>query len=259
MSSFRVGVIGSGMIAQRLLDHISRTPGLELAFIHARDPAKLSSAPPDAVLADLASFTDHQADVVVEAAHPVYLDQWGERLLAHADLMPLSVSALGDDDLRNRLTSAAATHGTSLLVSRGALIGVDGLTASSWDDVSIEFVKHPDHIDFEDFGDPGDLSARRVLYEGTVRGISRLFPRNINAMVALALATVGLDRCTCTMISDPAAAFASLEIRARADDGHELHLVKREPMLGVSGEYLFNAIAQGIERPRNGTTALQFV
>lgn len=258
-SPLRVGVIGSGNIALRLVRHLQDQSDAVLAFAHARNTDALRPSAGEALLPDLDQFTERQPDLVVEAAHPAYVRDWGERILEHASLLPLSVSALGDDDVCNRLLSAARAHRTTVLIPRGALVGLDGISASTWDEVSIEFVKHPSSIGLEQFGRIEPTEGRQILYDGSARGISKVFPRNINAMVALALASTGLDRCRCRMVADASVDGASLEIVARRSDGHELHIIKREPMLGVSGEYLFDSVVQSLDGVVRPWRTMQFV
>lgn len=255
----RIGIIGSGNIARRLVARFAETVEHELAFVHARSRDGLPDLGPAYWLDSLADLSARQPDLVIEAAHPVYLEQWGEQILRHAALMPLSASALADDGLRDKLLASAQANGTALYLSRGALVGVDVLSSARWDSVSVEFVKNPEHIDFEAAPEFAEGGARRVIYEGPARGIAGLFPRNVNAMVVLALATVGLDDLHCRLIGDPSIATAELHIDARREDGHRITVSKTEPMVGVSGEYLFDALLQAIRRVTPSRDALQFV
>jgi aspartate dehydrogenase len=255
----RLGVIGSGNIARRLVDHAVGTSVFELAFVHARNRSRLEIAD-EIWLESLDDLGARRPDLVVEAAHPVYVERWGEAILEQASFLPLSVSALADDALRKTLLDVARGGGHTLYLSRGALVGLDALSTAEWDLVSVEFVKNPQHIDFDAVPHLRDLPAgRSVVYEGPARGIAGLFPRNVNAMVVLALATVGLDALHCRLVADTELDEAELHIDARRADGHRIAVSKFEPMLGVSGEYLFAALLQGIGRAVPGSAALQFV
>ena len=165
--------------------------------------------------------------------------------------MPLSVTALADDGLRARLEDAARAHGTRLLVPAGALLGGDELLArpGRWERVRITFRKHPDNIDFSDSGlDPGAIDGETVIYDGPVRGIAGLYPRNVNTMVTCALVSTGLDACEARLVCDPALDCAVAEIEAWDCDGGLVRTEKRQPAVGVSGTEMLDSIWYSIRR-----------
>ena len=105
-----------------------------------------------------------------------------------------------------------------------------------WRRVTIRMEKPPAGIDFAASGlDRDSVTARTTVYDGPVRGIAPRFPRNVNAMVTLALATIGLDRTRAVLIADPALTHARLLITAVGDDGSRLRIERRQPLVGVSG------------------------
>src|SRR5262249_62188166 len=115
------------------------------------------------------------------------------------------------------LVATAERSGHRLIVPRGALVGTDALLAwrHMWRDVTITFRKHPDNIDLSAVNKRAqDITRETVIFDGPVRAIAPLFPRNVNTMVTCALATVGLDRCRGRMIADPPLAHAVAEVKA---------------------------------------------
>ncbi len=71
----------------------------------------------------------------------------------------------------------------------------------AWTELEIAFYKSPANIDLSESGiDPQTITSERTLYQGPVRAIARLFPRNVNTVVTCALATIGLDRCQARMV-----------------------------------------------------------
>jgi len=242
----RIGIAGYGFIGRHLCQSICANPGwgLELAFVWNRTPAKLPALPQSLVLDDLAQAARRAPDLIVECAHPSITQQYGDAFLRIADYMPLSVNALAHDDLRARLTRTARAHGQRLFIPHGALIGLDNLleVRDMWEDVSITFRKHPDNIDFADSGmNPASIRQATVLYDGPVRGLSSLFPRNVNTMTTCALATVGLDRCRGVLIADPSLNVAIAEVCARGKDGSIHESRKIQPVTGVSGTEMLAA------------------
>ncbi len=256
----RIGIVGLGFIGAGLAREILACSDgtLELAFVHTR-----SGRIPDGILmsahaAKLEDFASFSPDLIVEAAHPAISREYGTAFLECADYMPLSVTALADDDLRDTLVSAAAHHNRSIFIPSGALVGTEGLVASRamWKEVTITFRKHPKNIDFSDTTiDPVRIATETTVYDGPVRGIASLYPRNVNTMVTCALATLGLDRTRGRLIADPSLDHAVAEVEAHGTDGSYLATQKRQPAIGVSGTEMFRStlrsvrVASGVRNP----------
>lgn len=248
----RIGVIGYGAVGARLVRHIESTDALELAFVFTRTPGAVDH--PLAV-SDLAHPLVRTADLVVEAAHPEVIARVGEQLLADSDLMVVSAGGLVDDARRAELVEAARRSGHRIIVPFGALSGLESLAGRStaWRSATITFVKPPHAYD-----PPAEASARTVIYDGPVRGVAELYPRNVNAMVTFALATVGLDATRGILVSDPDQSFASLEYEAHGDDGGTLRVSKSQPLIGVSGSEMPDAIVRSLTAYTGGQPGLWF-
>ena len=249
----RIGVAGYGYIGKHLCDAIIANPewNLELAFVWNRDKERLGRLPATTRLDDLGQAGDRDADLIVECAHPDVSLRYGEAFLAQADYLPLSVNALADRETEERLLAAAERSGHRLLIPHGALIGVDNLVEvrETWKSVTITFRKHPDNIDFADSGiDPLSINSETTLYDGPVRGIARLFPRNVNTMTTCALATTGLDECRGVLIADPSLSVAVAEVTAEGADGSLHHSRKVQPVVGVSGTEMLAAQISSVRR-----------
>jgi aspartate dehydrogenase len=255
----RVGVIGSGVIGGDLARRLQRgdDPRLCLAFLHSRRGTALDGIDPAAALPDLDGIADRGPDLVVEAAHPDVTRRHGAAILRHADYLPLSTTALADDALRASLREVAGIAGTRLWLPRGALVGTEALVdwRDQWVRLTIRMDKPPDA--FAAAGDgPAAITTRTTLYRGAVRGIAERFPRNVNAMVTLALATIGLDRTTAVLVADPARADARLLITAVGRDGSRLRIERRQPIVGVSGTEMaasaWSSLRAAAGRPATG-------
>jgi aspartate dehydrogenase len=246
----RIGLIGMGFVGRTLYERIGAEGGaeMEVAFVHDRNPELLAACEPEQALPDLARFAEREPDLVVEAATAEISIRHGAELLSACDYMPLSVSALADPDLERSLTERAAAAGTRLVIPHGALVGLDALAERSgiWREVSITFRKEPRFIDFSDAGGRPQLDGPTVLYDGPVRELARLYPRNVNAMVAAALASVGLDRCRGTLVAEPGLGMHVAEVRAVTEDGSTLESVKRQRAAGVSGTEVPDSLMHSI-------------
>ena len=236
----RVGIVGLGTIGSQLVERLraAEDPRLGLAFVHGRSGIAPEGLDPTLFLADLADAAAYQPDLIVEAAHPDVTKRYGESFLRVADYLPLSTTALAHDELRTALEMAARTASTRLWLARGALVGTEALVEwrDHWKRVTIRMEKPSSGIDFRSSGMAvSGIEARTTLYRGPVRGIAARFPRNVNAMVTLALATIGLDRTQGVLIADPARTEARLLVPATGRDGSRLRIERRQPLVGVSG------------------------
>ena len=260
----RVGLVGFGFIGSGLYRAISTgaCPGLEIAFVWNRSAQKLHGVSTEHVLDDLSRFAATAPDLIVESAHPDITRSRGEAFLSSCDYMPFSVTALADDGLRERLLTVAKNGGHRLVIPQGALVGTDALLgwAHMWRDVTITFRKHPANIDLSMVNRRAeDIRAETVIFDGSVRDIAPLFPRNVNTMVTCALATVGIDRCRGRMIADPLLDHAVAEVEAWGRDGSYLTTVKRQPMVGVSGTEMFASALRSVLKATGAGPTLDFL
>ena len=260
----RVGLIGFGFIGSQVFARIvsDSSCGLEIAFVHNRSEHRIAAVPKHLLLHEIGELDRFKVDLVVEMAHPLYSEQWGEAILSQANYLPLSVTALADDALRDRLTQRALASNTTLAIPHGALMGLDSLREwrAMWRDVVISFYKNPANIDFGATAiDPATITKETVLYDGPVRGIAKLYPRNVNTMVTCALATVGLDQCRARLIADPSLTVAIAQVDATGKDGSVLTMRKEQPVKGVSGTEMFESQFASIVKAAGIREPLAFV
>ncbi len=176
--------------------------------------------------------------------------------------MLTSVTALADDALHERLLSAAQNNRRHLFVPHGALVGANALVEQrdNWAEVTITFRKHPDNIDFAESGvDPASIDGETVLHDGSVRDVAARFPRNVNAMVTCALASLGLDRTRAVFVADPSLDHAVAQVEARGRDGAHLLTLKEQPAVGVSGTEMQAAILRSVTAAARHAPGLVFV
>jgi predicted dinucleotide-utilizing enzyme len=264
MGKKRIGIIGFGFIGRYIYQQIQEhEPDMEVAFVWNRSPESISNLPEDIILHDLADFSDSKPDLIVELAHPAISAEYGEVFLASTNYMMLSVTAMADQDLAERLQNAALKANNKLFIPHGALIGVDSLQEGldNWKEVTITFRKHPDSLDFSNTDiEAKSITSSTVVFDGPVRDIAKLFPRNVNTMVTCALSTLGLDDTRAVLISDPALTSLSAEVKAIGKDGSLFETKKVEQAAGVSGTGMLASQLGSIRRAMlGGKPGINFV
>jgi aspartate dehydrogenase len=260
----RIGLVGFGFIGEHLYRRLieGHERGLQLAFVWNRSPGRLARVPLGLILRDLAEFERARPDVIVEVAHPSVTREHAERFLGAADYLCTSVAALADDALARRLEEAAKRARRRLFLPHGALVGLDAFHEQRhrWAEAAITFRKHPASLDFSESGiDPAGIAGPTVLYEGPVRGIAPLFPRNVNTMVTFALATVGLDACRARLVADPGLNRAVAEAVAVGKDGSRVATVNEQPAAGVSGADMLGSMLGSLRAAAGRAPGLAFV
>jgi len=245
---YKIGILGYGYLGRSLHQALADT-NIEVTRVYNRSAERLRELPDSIGTMAQEVFIDAVAglDLVVELAHPDITRELGEHILQRTHYMPCSVTALADDELREKLISTAATAGTRLLVPHGAVVGMDNLfeARANWQDVSITFRKPPGAIDLEEEPEEDET----ILFEGSVREIAEKFPRNVNAMVACALATVGLDNACARIIADRRLNnMLRGEFEFSGKDGSRLSIIKEEPAVGVSSPGMVTSILGSVLR-----------
>lgn len=223
----RVGIGGLGAIGMtvaRALD--AGIDGLRLVAVSANDRkaaaarmAGFAAPVPVVGLADLADL----ADIVLECAPArVFRDVAEPAVEQGRILMTLSCGQLLDHmDLVDR----AKRTGARIVVPSGALLGLDavrGAAEGTIDSVTMVTRKPPNGLEgaphlVANGIDVSDLSAPKLVFEGSAREAVRGFPANVNVAVALSLAGIGPDRTTIQIWADPGVTRNTHTIRVEAD------------------------------------------
>lgn len=235
----RVGLIGFGYLGSYVYEQIVAHPewNIEVTFVVTRSGAP-AALPAHLHHTSVAAAMATRPDLVIELAHADVTTRHGEDILRHCSYMPLSVSALADAALHDRLLDTATANGTTLYVPHGAATGLDTLAECRdiWETVHVTMKKHPRNLDFSAVPgiDVQSIAGPTVLFDGPTREICALFPRNVNTHAAVALAGIGFDRTRSVLIADPSLEESIIEISA-SGAGVELNIARRNPLKGVSG------------------------
>ena len=235
----RIGLIGYGQIGAVVRQMIDADPhnGMEVVFIHDTDSRRLDSLPQSLALRDLGDFASRKPDLVVEMAHPDVTRQWGTTILEQTNYMFISVTALADQGMEEKLLEITRRRGTRAYIPHGGVVGMDALRENRevWEEVHVMMKKPPKNVDCARAGvDPDSITKETVLYDGPTRGICPIFPRNVNTHASIAYAGIGFDRTHSLLLVNPAWDKATVAIHAKGP-GIELKVERVEEITGVTG------------------------
>ena len=213
----KLGIIGCGFIGKTIGGAVEQIEGItEINLIdHDYEAAvQLSSRLSKARVfrfTDMIDFIE-ASDLVVEAASQKAVQETVPLVVENkTDVMILSVGALVDDDLWNRIKMSAIDKGCKVYVPSGAVAGIDGLFSGLMADidcVTLTVRKPPrglslppelHHLSEE----MKDLKEPVVLFEGPAREAVKMFPKNVNVAATVSLAGIGFDRTLVKIIADP--------------------------------------------------------
>ncbi|TPG59686.1 aspartate dehydrogenase [Roseomonas nepalensis] len=231
----RLGIIGAGGIASTVLSALSAElpaplRSLDLLVRPGREvegEALLAGAGGLAaerrVHAALEPFLAQAPDLVLECAGHGAVRAYAEAVLrAGRDLVVVSVGALADPALHDRLRAAAREGGARLVLPAGAIGGIDVLAAaraSGLEEVSYIGRKPPRAwagTRAEGLLDLGGLTEPATFFEGSARDAARDYPQNANVAATVALAGAGFDATRVRLVADPGIARNQHELVVRS-------------------------------------------
>lgn len=226
-------LIGYGAIGRALHQRLDRLPALRL------DHVVVSAARVPALQAELGSSVrisdrvPERAGLVLECAgHSALSGHIVPALERGLECAVLSIGALSDAALAERLQAAAECGGTQLHLLAGAIGGIDALAAArsaGLDRVVYTGRKPPAGWKGSPAEQAVDLDALRepaVILQASAREAARLYPKNANVAATVSLAGLGLDRTEVRLIADPGVRENIHEIEAQGAFGH-MHLQMR--------------------------------
>lgn len=227
MTDLRVGFLGGGNINGRLRQLVEDSGAYDVIGTFGRKD-------------ELPGRAD--VDVIVEAATQAAVRERVPGLLhAGVDVILLSVGALADQALRNRMLDAPTSREQArgrLIACTGAIGGLDQVralrAAGPLQTVSIESRKLPGAL-VQPWMPPSLQEALRagdaqiVLADGPASEVARQFPSSANVAAALALAADAWDTATARIVADPAAERTRHEICAVSDLGEVRTMVENAP------------------------------
>lgn len=212
-----VGILGCGAIANIITNFAAEGKlGVDLNFFYDRDMERaenLASQVEGTVVLSIEDMLD-QVDLVIETASPQAVVEIVPQILQRGkDVIVMSVGALMDPVLRDRLENIAKDNNSRIYAPSGAIVGLDGIKAASIGkirEVSLITRKPPKSL---------GITAQKetVLYEGTAKDAVLKFPMNINVAAALSIACG--KEVDVKIIADPTVDRNSHEVHVVGDFG----------------------------------------
>jgi aspartate dehydrogenase len=227
-----VGLIGCGGIAQDVVAALrGEDPPGDVQIVGAlvrpgRSDIARQNLRGVEIFEKLEDLLSHEPDIIAEVAGQQAVAQYGEQILrSHVDLLVISVGALADAELCDRLETAAEFNNRRMLLPAGAIGGLDAIAAMRLGGLtSARYRSRKPPAAWrgspaEKVVDLGNLAKPTVLYSGTAREAALLYPQNANVAAAVALAGLGFERTEVELVADPSAPGNVHEIEVEGSAG----------------------------------------
>jgi len=225
-----VGLVGYGGIAQDVVAALSETKAdvqIVGALCRPGRTDKARAALRDiAIVETLDELLARKPAIVAEVAGQQAVAEHGEAVLrSGTDLLVISIGALAEPKLLERLKAAAHAGGSRILLPAGAIGGIDAIAAMRFGGLtSVRYRSRKPPAAWrgspaEKVADLATLTKRTVLYTGTAGEAALLYPQNANVAAAVALAGLGFDATAVELVADPDAPGNVHEIEAEGAAG----------------------------------------
>lgn len=217
--------------------------GLELKIVYDRDVEKawklansLKCKP--RIASNISEVLEGDVELVVEAASQDAVREYGLSIIeAGKNLMVMSVGALADLELYEKLRDAASRGKVEILIPSGALAGLDAVKAAGMakiNSVTLTSRKPPkvfvDNPYVKSKGvDLSRLTEPVVLYEGPALEACKLFPSSINVAATLSLASIGPGKVKVKIIADPGVSGNIHEVVVEGEFGRLCCITENRP------------------------------
>lgn len=211
-----VALIGYGAIGQHVLKSLAPDEPARVTTVLMR-PARVEAVQAAVgkavkVVGAVDEMSDPVPDLAVECAGHAAVADYGEALLRRGiDVLVVSIGALADRAVHDRLVAAARSGGAKLLIPAGAIGGIDALAAARQGGLeAVRYISRKPPAAWT--GTPAEvahdldaLMAPAELFRGPADEAARLYPKNANVAATVALAGAGFDGTEVTLIADPSA------------------------------------------------------
>lgn len=228
-----VTLIGFGAIGRSVFERMANDPHVHISHIVVtpRRHAEVAEAVRGA--AEVCTAIPRDATLALECAgHAALTEHVLPALARGVECAVLSVGALSELGLPERLSNAAWQGRTQAHLLAGAIGAIDAIVAARAGGLdSVTYIGRKPPAGWR--GSPAEqvvdldaLTEPAVILEATAREAARLYPKNANVAATVSLAGLGLDSTRVRLIADPSVRENIHEIEAHGAFG-EMRLVMR--------------------------------
>ena len=212
--SLSIALIGYGAIATEVVKGLAVDEQIRVAQVLVR-PARAADVQaalgPDIDVISTPDDIAADTDFVLECAGHDAVRAYGPKILAQGiDLGVISVGALADPAVQRDLETACAKGGARLSILSGAIGGIDALAAAGNQLDRVSYVSRKPPMSWsgspaEETHDLRAITSATEIFTGSARAAASGFPKNANVVATVALAGIGFDRTTVSLVADPSA------------------------------------------------------
>jgi aspartate dehydrogenase len=232
-----VSMIGCGAIGVGVMELLRSDPEVVFDLVVVPEKALENAGATVRRLAPNArvgvGLNGSRPDLLVECAgHHAIEEHIIPALESGIACMVVSVGALSEQGLAEKLEQAAQRGKTQVQLLSGAIGAIDALAAARIGGLdAVVYTGRKPAAAWKDTPaerafDLDALSGPTVIFEGSAREAARLYPKNANVAATLSLAGLGLDRTQVRLLADPAATENVHHVHARGAFG-EFELTMR--------------------------------
>ncbi len=229
----QVTLIGWGAIARSIFQRLSPDPRVRISHVVVRENKVADTQVQLGSSVTACAVVPSDAQLVLEcASHTALVEHVLPALQRGVSCGVLSVGALSEVNLPERLEAAARQGHSQLHLLAGAIGGIDAIAAARTAGLThVTYTGRKPPIGWRDSPaeqvvNLGQLTEPAVILDASAREAARLYPKNANVAATISFAGVGLDATRVRLIADPNVTENIHEIHMQGAFG-EMHLTMR--------------------------------
>lgn len=229
----QVTLVGWGAIAHSIFDRLSSDSRVRISHVVVRENKLADTQAQLGPSVIACTSVPGDAQLVLECAgHSALSEHVLPALQRGVSCGILSVGALSEVNLPERLEAAARQGNAQMHVLAGAIGGIDAIAAARTAGLThVTYTGRKPPIGWrgspaEQVVDLGQLTEAAVILDASAREAARLYPKNANVAATISCAGLGLDATRVRLIADPNVTENIHEIHMQGTFG-EMHLTMR--------------------------------
>ncbi len=233
----QVTMIGFGAIGRSLFNRMAGHPSVKISHIVVQESEIAKTQEIVGSAAKVSSSVPAETQLVLECAGHAALNAHVLPALERGvECAVLSIGALSEVGLPEKLADAAKRGGTQVHLMAGAIGGVDAIAAAKLaglTEVLYTGRKPPSgwrDSPAEKICDLGNLKEATVILDSTAREAAQLYPKNANVAATISLAGLGMDNTKVRLIADPNVTENIHEIEVRGEFGEMKVTMRGKPL-----------------------------